>query len=115
MAFKAPNKYRWKQYSSDNDGNNGLFLIPRPRENAPLKVVASDGDGWEHVSVSLPDRTPTWEEMHRVKRIFWDPEDVVIQYHPAESEYVNNHENCLHMWRPIDKEIPTPNRLLIGL
>ena len=35
------------------------------------------------------------------KALFWDEDDCVIQYHPPRSEYVNNHQNCLHLWRPI--------------
>jgi hypothetical protein len=38
--------------------NNGAFRVP-----GGLRVIASDGEGWDHVSVSLPDRCPTWEEM----------------------------------------------------
>lgn len=34
--------------------NNGVFIIPYQGRN--LAVIASDGDGWEHVSVSLPNR-----------------------------------------------------------
>ena len=34
-----------------------------PREMA---IIASWGGGWEHVSVSLRNRCPTWEEMCRV-------------------------------------------------
>jgi len=46
--------------------------------------------------------------------LFWDAEDVVIQYHPAKSEYVNVHDNCLHLWRPVGVELPTPPRELVG-
>jgi hypothetical protein len=50
-----------------------------------------------------------------IKDLFWDAEDVVIQYHPAKSEYVNMHENTLHLWRPVGKEIPTPPKELVGV
>ena len=50
-----------------------------------------------------------------IKDVFWDEEDVVIQYHPKKSEYVNRHENCLHLWRPVlDDPIPTPPKELVG-
>ena len=57
--------------------------------------------GWEHVSVGLPRRLPTWEEMCEVKDIFWDDEEEVIQIHPKKSHYVNLTE-ALHLWRPVD-------------
>jgi hypothetical protein len=49
-----------------------------------------------------------------IKDVFWDEEDVVIQYHPRKSEDVNRHENGLHLWRPVGKEIPTPPKALVG-
>lgn len=30
------------------------------------------------------------------------------QLHPAKSEYVNIHPYCLHLWRPLEREIPMP-------
>jgi len=33
-------------------------------------VIASDGMDWEHVSVSLPNRTPNWREMGLSKIYF---------------------------------------------
>ena len=63
-------------------------------------VIASDGGGWDHVSVSTPERVPTWEEMCKIKSLFFDDEEVVMQLHPAKSQYVNYHERCLHLWRP---------------
>lgn len=86
-----------------------------------LSIVASDGgdwpfDGpaWEHVSVSTPTRTPTWAEMSWVKRQFWGDDATVIEFHPPRSEYVNNHEHCLHLWRPIGVAIPLPPSLAVG-
>lgn len=75
--------------------------------------------GWEHVSVHVLDgrrtHTPTWSEMCYIKEIFWDPEDVVLQYHPRESQYVNNHPHVLHLWRPTVQAVPEPPRILVGV
>lgn len=75
-------------------------------------VIVSCQGGWEHVSVSPMSRTrktcPTWEEMCEVKRMFFYPEECCVEYHPPESEYVNNHELCLHIWRPVGGGIPRP-------
>lgn len=113
--FHVPNKYRLRtgvMGSDDSFGNNGLFIIPHTTYE--LQVIASDGEGWEHVSVSLRNRAPNWEQMSYIKSLFWDDEDCVVQYHPPKSEYVNNHNFCLHLWRPIDKEIPMPPSILVG-
>jgi len=83
-----------------------------------FKVLVSDGRDWkdcglpgapwEHVSVSLPDRCPTWEEMDAVKRLFWDDSETVVQFHVARSEHINMHDYCLHLWRRSDGRIPQP-------
>ena len=94
-------------------GNNGVFYIRHLC--LVLRCIVSDGGGWEHVSVSLPNRCPTWEEMCVVKAHFWTDDETVIQYHPARAEYVNNHPFCLHLWRPTGAAIPTPPSYLVGL
>jgi hypothetical protein len=116
MAFHVPNQYRILRgalASTPADGNNGAFLV-RLKYSRRAWVIASDGAGWEHVSVSHPDYTPSWEEMSQVKDLFWDPEDCVIQYHPPSSRYVNNHRHCLHLWRPIGVALPMPEPELVG-
>lgn len=129
MSYHVPEKYRVRTGERGTDasyGNNGMFFIPAGhRRPYLLRIVASDGTGWEehgfeppaweHVSVSTAVRCPTWEEMCFVKGIFWDGDDVVLQFHPRESEYVNNHPHCLHLWRPIGVAIPTPPSFTVGV
>lgn len=79
-----------------------------------LRVIASWGMGWDHVSVSHQDRIPTWEEMCWVKGQFFEPDECVMQLHPPEADYVNNHSRCLHLWRPQDVEIPRPPSMMVG-
>lgn len=117
MSFNVPEKSRITTGplgSTPEYGNNGAFKIKLPRSQV-LKIIAGDGFGWEHVSVSRKDRCPTWEEMCIVKELFWtEPEDYVIQYHPPRSDYVNLHEYCLHLWRPIGIALPRPPSMLVG-
>lgn len=117
MAFKVPEKYRVRsgEYgSTEADGNNGAFIFPSVPGRFRLAVIASDGDGWEHVSVSTPVRTPTWAEMCFIKSMFWGEDDCVVQFHPPKSEYVNQHPFCLHLWRKTDAEFDRPSWLLVG-
>lgn len=100
----------------------GFFKIPGRHANGRgLKIVASDGGdvvGWEHVSVSLidqPTKCPSWEEMCLVKDLFWEPEECIVQYHPAKQDYVNQHKGCLHLWRCTDRPMPAPPSILVGL
>lgn len=100
--------------SSAADGFTGAFLI-FSNCGRTIKIISSTGLGWEHVSVSLQKHCPNWQEMCFVKDLFWDAEEVVMQLHPAKSQYVNNHPNCLHLWRPTDQIIPTPPAELVGV
>ena len=119
MSFHVPNEYRLIDAgplkSDGTFGNNGVFIVPYNNGQFSLYCVASDDMGWEHVSVSLKRRCPRWEEMCYIKKLFWDDEDTVIQFHPPESEYVNCHPHCLHLWRPIGIEVPRPPSLMVGI
>lgn len=115
--FKVPNQFRLhggNMGSSDLAGNNGAFLVEL-RKCQRLRCIASDQMGWEHVSVSRTDRLPLWSEMCEIKDMFWDKQDCVVQYHPPESDYINNHPNCLHMWRQVGKEFPRPPSIMVGV
>lgn len=115
MTFRCPDRFRVTvKGRPPGDDRNGLFVVPLPHGQR-LRVIASDGLGWEHVSVSRSDRCPTWEEMCAVKALFWGPEDCVVQYHPPESDYVNQHPFCLHLWRPAGIELPRPHSILVGI
>jgi hypothetical protein len=99
--------------SSRFAGNNGAFLVPFGE--AQLLIIVSDGLGWDHVSVSLADRCPTWAEMAHVKDLFFDAEECVVQFHPPRSTYIDNHEFCLHLWRSQEAEQPMPPSILVGI
>ena len=109
----------------------GAFVVPailRETETTSyLKIVAHDGNEadyvadrisgprFEHVSVSVlhENRCPTWEEMKLVKELFWTPDETVVQFHPAESEYVNDHPYTLHLWREVGKSYQLPDKQLV--
>lgn len=69
-----------------------------------LRCVAACGQGWDHVSVSLDCRCPTWAEMDAVKRMFWHDHEVVMQLHINDERKVNTYQYVLHLWRPQTKE-----------
>ncbi len=45
------------------------YLVHPQYKPQTVAIVASWGGGWEHVSVSLPRRCPTWDEMCLIKDI----------------------------------------------
>lgn len=97
-------------YGTTGDSGNGVFKVYI--NGRSFRVIASNGGGWEHISVSplnVKRRScPTWEEMCAIKDMFFEPEERVVEYHPPKSEYVNNHPYCLHLWRYTAGEFPHP-------
>lgn len=73
-----------------------------------LCVIASSGMGWDHVSVSLPDRIPSWEQMKLVRDLFFFESETVLQIHPPKTLEVNYCPYCLHLWRKQDFNMPLP-------
>ena len=97
-------------------GFNGAFFVVAPNRTV-LQIISSVEKGWEHVSVcpKTKKRVPTWEEMCYIKELFWEDNEWVVQYHPAKSDYVNNHPYVLHLWKPIDIEFPKPPSIMVGI
>ena len=75
-------------WTSPYGANWGRFFIPTA--NGLLRVLSSGfadkenpwGCGWEHVSVSYADKTPSWEDMDKIKKMFWRDDETVVQFHP---------------------------------
>lgn len=95
------------------DGGKGIISFPLWRGT----VIWSNGAGWEHVSVSPESKRviPTWDDMCKVKEIFFNDDEAVIQIHPPKDKYVNNVPNCLHLWRCTYKEMILPPSCLVGI
>jgi hypothetical protein len=80
-------------------------------------VIGSTGAGWEHISVVPFNKriTPSWDDMTKIKDWFWNDDEAVIQIHPPKDQYVNNVNNCLHLWRCTYKEMVLPQSCLVGI
>jgi len=96
------------------DGGQGYINFGRIDRHFDAAVVFSWGDGWDHVSISYPDRCPTREEMCKAKDIFFKEDECVIQFHPPKDKYVDVHPYCLHLWRWQNAELRMPPKWMIG-
>lgn len=94
--------------SEPKDGWNGAFIIPL--EGQMWQVRCSDGMDWKHVSVTNHQvkRLPDWKVMCRIRDLFFADEVWVVQYHPAASDYINDHPFVLHLWQPLREVLPIP-------
>lgn len=125
LADNARDSVRWKEIMKDlkqilatckkgmiDSGEDGFACI-LATQGTILRVIFSWGLGWEHASVSLPWRCPTWQEMCFVKDTFWRLDECVVQFHPPQENYVNDNNNCLHLWRPIKEQILMPPQICV--
>lgn len=111
---------RIPELSDASYGLTGAFELMGPC-GAGLRIIANDAEhpdaqGWEHVSVSTARRCPNWIEMCFVKELFWEDEEMAIQYHVPVSEHINNHPYVLHLWRDTIHPHPRmPPSLAVGV
>jgi hypothetical protein len=101
-------------YGWDGDHTCGAFLVKSPIDGRELVIVASADAGWDHVSVSRKNRTPNWGEMEHIKRLFFRDDETAMQLHVPVADHINHHPYVLHLWRPLDCEIPRPPGIFVG-
>ena len=63
--------YRLQLKGFSGDETCGMFKIPSRQDGCLLRIIAAAGMDWDHVSVSLQNRLPSWDDMEQVKRLFF--------------------------------------------
>ena len=101
-------------FGSIGDHEMGVFCVPSTTDKAVLRVIASVGEGWDHVSVSRTNRCPNWPEMEQVKKMFFKDDETAMQLHVPIADHINCYPYCLHLWRPLVGEIPRPPSYMVG-
>lgn len=96
------------------EGEDG-FAAQVVSQKTIYNLIISWGGGWEHASISIigENRCPTWDEMCFIKNLVWKMNECIVQYHPPESQYVNNHPYVLHLWKPIKETMPMPPKMFV--
>lgn len=94
--------------------NERINLIYGNNEELGQGIVLNFSDeDWEHLCFGIEEpnvRVPTYEEMCNAKDIFWYDNEITIQVHPKECDYVNIYE-MLHLWR--NKRISEKNEKML--
>lgn len=72
-----------------------------------LRIIATselqkDGERRRHISISHPDRYPTWEEIKDARYNMMGAGVMVAQLLPPLTDYINIHPNCFHLYEIID-------------
>jgi hypothetical protein len=107
------NEHRVMLGGSMGDEYCGAFKFRLKEIGIWFTVIASDGLDWDHVSVSTETRCPRWDEMQKIKEMFFEDYEVVMQLHPAKDNYISLHPYTLHMWKPHNIKIPLPPTIMV--
>jgi hypothetical protein len=83
---------RITEYRTAIGADGASYSMPSPVTADYMVVVVSNGDGWDHVSVSLRRRTPNWREMEFVKRLFFEDHETAMQLHVPATDHINCHQ-----------------------
>jgi len=94
----------------EDGGTASLYFS---RDSKAAFIVFSFGGGWDHVSVSYKNRCCTWEEMCMIKDIFFNENECVVQFHPAQKDYINLHPHTLHLWKKQGVEFEMPPKYMV--
>ncbi len=94
----------WRLVRGGHDLDDGAHYYHRDRGLAVIESFAVEEDGrcWHHVSASFASRTPTWEEMCLVHRLFIGEDVAAYQLHLPRSRWISIHPHCLHLWACLD-------------
>lgn len=121
-------KYKHKAVICLEDSVNGVYTIPHPNiKNHWFMCSVIINDGWEHVSAQLwkiisankrqsrpADRCLTWKEQCYIKNFFWGPQEVIIQFFPAMTDYIgpDDEEFSVHLWNPLKDQCQVPQSMI---
>ena len=98
----------WRVVSEGDDG--AMYVMPN-RHASVIVSVAREQDGrlWLHASMGRPDRLPTWDELAAMKAWAIGTDRYAYQVIPPASKHVNIHPNVLHLWAPLEGDLPLPD------
>lgn len=120
LRFVSPAPRLPKTWKRGPDLNMDGQLVPTFQSEGGLRVIFTledhrDGKEpgrWLHLSVSRRSRLPSWDDLKACRNIFFGPEVEVIQVLAPESEWVNVHNWCLHLWQRLPDLTPDPGKEL---
>ena len=69
------------------------------------EAIELDNKKWLHTSYSRRNRTPTYEDTKFIKDNFIGKDKKSIMVFPSESEHVNYHPYCLHLWTCLGSDV----------
>lgn len=93
-------------------GEEGYMWLNQKKKLSVIGSIGEEQDGrtWLHLSIAhtVNGRLPTYKELQYLKRHWVGPERKAMQIFPPESEHVNIHPDCLHLFACMDED-PLPD------
>ena len=101
----------WRKFSSPVTAGMASSWRHALTEMTVLRSLSKmeNGEQWIHVSVALPKRLPSWDELSKIKNEFLGRGASAIQVLASDDTHVNIHYFCLHCWLPLQEKSSIPN------
>lgn len=121
-------KYKHQAVVGKEDTASGVYTVPHPSIKAHwfmCTVVVTEE--WERVDAQLwkivsntkrqsrpADRCLTWKEQCYIKNFFWGPQEVILQFFPAMTDYIGTDEEeyAVHLWNPLKGQCEVPQAMV---
>lgn len=101
----------WRKFSSpvtEGLASNWKHALTEMTVLRSLSTM-KNGEKWIHVSVALPGRLPSWEELTKIKNEFLGRGVNALQVLASDDTHANLHFFCLHCWLPLQERSAIPN------
>lgn len=87
----------WQAAVHVMSGEKGVKHFKMGRCHIMVSPPQGEHYGW-HLSISCPDRYPTWDEIAKARYELLDDSLLMVMMLPDPADYVNIHNYCLHLW-----------------
>lgn len=94
--YRMPNPITGKM----GDEHNGIFQLRLEGSSLWFTVVATDNNGWDHVSIFTSERCPHFKELEQIKQLFFQAPKLAVPMYFFLDEHIDMHPNYLHLWGP---------------
>lgn len=101
----------WRRFRSDTVGEAASCWRHSLTSMTVLRSLSTTkhGEQFIHVSVALPNRLPSWDDLGKIKNEFLGHGVNALQVLASDDTHVNLHFFCLHLWLPLQETSRIPN------
>lgn len=122
-------RFKLKALVGQENSANGVYEVDHPwiKNNYYFLCTVVITEEWERVSAQLfkitnvkkkqsepADRCLTWKEQCFIKNLFYGPQEVIMQFFPAMTDYIGTDEEefAVHLWNPLKGQCQVPQAII---